>query len=61
MVKRCNVLSIHRLNLEGHGLRDRLLLPHEKTVEQEEKVVQVTCNVEHGPPLDKANVVGVLR
>ena len=31
-----------------------------KAIEQKKEVVQVTCNVEHGPPLDKSNVVGVL-
>ena len=49
------------LDLEGLALRNALLFPDKKAIKQKKEVVQVTCNVEHGPPLDKANVVGVLR
>ena len=49
------------LNLERLALRNALFFPHKKAIKQKKEVVQVTCNVEHGPPLDKSNVVGVLR
>ena len=60
MVKWCNVLSIHRLDLERLALRDGLLFPHKKAVEQEEEVIQVACHVEDGPPLHEPHVLWIL-
>ena len=41
MVKWCNVLSIHRLDLERLALRNALLLPDKEPVQQKQEVVQV--------------------
>ena len=49
-----------QVHFERCALGDTLFLEYKKAIEKEQENVQVTCNVEGCPPLDEADVLGIL-
>ena len=49
-----------QVHFERCTLGDALFLEYKKTIEKEQEIVQVTCNVKGCPPLDEADVLGIL-
>ena len=55
----CIKMRVH-VDLEWRALRDVLFFPDEESVQQEQKVVQVAGDIKCCPPLDEADVLGIL-
>ena len=49
-----------QVHLEWRALGDALFLPYKESVQEKQKVVQIAGNVKCSPPLDEANVFGIL-
>ena len=49
-----------QVHFERCTLGDALFLEYKKAIEKEQEIVQVTCNVKGCPPLDEADVLGIL-
>ena len=48
------------MDFEWCTLGGALLLECKKAIEEEQEIIQVTCDVKSCPPLDEADVLGIL-